>query len=790
MKKILFCIFVGSSTFFSAQDFLGLHNDNYAGALSALSNPANIADSRLKFDLYLVGGSTHFDNNYYYVDRNKLIDSKFKIDKSDLNIYTSDYSKAAYVANRLVMPSFMFNFGKKNAIALNTSIRNYANVAGISQDLANAAYYDFSDPSVFLKNIESEDVISNQMVWAEYGLTYARVLKDDNEHFFKAGASVKLLQGLGASYFSLENLNMQIDTTNIYSFLAADVSYGYSENFDLSDPDNPKYNHNPSYGFGFDIGGVYEWRPKYFDFKHDMDGEKDLWRRDQNKYKLKASVAINDIGGVKFNKGVYSNDFSPYLTVWNLDTFDINGIAQFDSLVDTKFPSTSTSNSFKMSLPTSINLQFDYYVGGSFYLNFTTNWANPLKNRNFHLNEYTKVSIAPRIEFPWFGMGIPISYNSLAAQHSKNLMMGLMLRLGPVIIGTNDLLNYFSKNIYGASAYVLFRVPIPYKLKSDKDRDRISDKKDKCADVAGVWEFKGCPDKDGDHVQDSEDLCPNVAGLKKFQGCPDRDGDQITDAKDMCPDTFGLAEFKGCPDSDGDKIIDRLDECPFDVGLAEFKGCPDKDADGTPDKKDPCPEVFGPRELKGCPDKDGDGIIDKDDACPQQSGPLENKGCPWPDTDNDGVLDKDDACPQVAGIIELKGCPASKPSDQDVPMKAAEKKIIEKAFATLEFASGKDLIKAKSLPALTDLAKLLVAHTEDWKLKLSGHTDNQGKAEINMLLSEKRTMAVKNYLLKKGVRDEQVLTEWHGSEIPIEDNATPKGRQKNRRVEMKILLKE
>jgi OOP family OmpA-OmpF porin len=123
-------------------------------------------------------------------------------------------------------------------------------------------------------------------------------------------------------------------------------------------------------------------------------------------------------------------------------------------------------------------------------------------------------------------------------------------------------------------------------------------------------------------------------------------------------------------------------------------------------------------------------------------------------------------------------------------MKAAEKKIIEKAFASLEFATAKDIIKPKSFPSLNDLAKLLVAHEADWTLKLSGHTDNEGTPEKNMVLSEKRANAVKNYLVKKGVKPEQIRTEWFGQTMPIADNATPKGRQKNRRVEMTIIFKE
>jgi outer membrane protein OmpA-like peptidoglycan-associated protein len=371
-----------------------------------------------------------------------------------------------------------------------------------------------------------------------------------------------------------------------------------------------------------------------------------------------------------------------------------------------------------------------------------------------------------------------------------------MVRFGPLILGSNNVFSYVGKrDVYGANVYFLLKIPILHRVKKDKDNDGVSDRKDKCPTVPGVWEFKGCPDRDGDHVQDSEDHCPDEPGLVQLVGCPDSDGDGISDKNDMCPDSAGTAEFKGCPDTDGDKVIDRLDECPFDAGLAEFKGCPDKDADGTPDKLDGCPETFGPKEFMGCPDSDGDKIIDKEDECPDQSGPKENKGCPWKDTDNDGVLDKDDKCPEVPGILELQGCPVSRPTEadpapQEVPMKAAEKKIIEKAFASLEFASAKDIIKSKSLPALNALAKLMIEHSKDWKIKLSGHTDNSGDEEKNFVLSEKRTIAVQKYLLKKGVKEEQIITEWFGQTQPIEDNNTPKGRQKNRRVEMKILLKE
>jgi outer membrane protein OmpA-like peptidoglycan-associated protein len=177
-------------------------------------------------------------------------------------------------------------------------------------------------------------------------------------------------------------------------------------------------------------------------------------------------------------------------------------------------------------------------------------------------------------------------------------------------------------------------------------------------------------------------------------------------------------------------------------------------------------------------------VLDKDDDCPEVFGAVDNKGCPWPDTDKDGVVDREDDCPTTPGLKELKGCPPAP------VLKVEEQKILEKAFSSLEFATGKDIIKPVSLPSLNDLAKLMKEHEADWTLKLSGHTDNQGDATKNLMLSEKRAKAVKKYLVTKGVKADKVIAEWFGQTVPIADNNTPEGRQKNRRVEMKVEYKK
>ncbi|MBK9800144.1 MAG: OmpA family protein [Bacteroidetes bacterium] len=374
----------------------------------------------------------------------------------------------------------------------------------------------------------------------------------------------------------------------------------------------------------------------------------------------------------------------------------------------------------------------------------------------------------------------------------------------------------------------------------DKDKDGVVNKKDACPEIPGLVEFQGCPDKDGDKIPDKDDKCPDVAGLKEFFGCPDKDGDKIIDSEDNCPDVPGLAEFKGCPDKDGDKVIDKEDECPEIAGLVEFKGCPDKDGDKIPDKDDDCADIIGLAKFNGCPDADNDEIKDSEDRCPTRPGPVENKGCPedvlyvldatgkvikFTTKGKDGFfhfeslpadgdfkfrLDGDgtetiDKLNILVGGVSLRATrmkdgffkfekivpDESRLKEEkviDVPIKLLkeEQEILKKAFDNLEFNLGKDIIRYESYASLDDLGKLLVKKS-DWRLKLSGHTDNAGNAKANLLLSQKRAQAVKNFLVDRGIKADRIIVEYFGSSKPVADNKTEAGRQKNRRVEMKII---
>ena len=204
----------------------------------------------------------------------------------------------------------------------------------------------------------------------------------------------------------------------------------------------------------------------------------------------------------------------------------------------------------------------------------------------------------------------------------------------------------------------------------------------------------------------------------------------------------------------------------------------DSDGDGVFDDLDECPNVVGTKDNKGCPwpDSDKDGLSDNKDECPKIAGPIENRGCPYGDTDGDGLNDNEDECPKTSGPVTNKGCPIIEKKDQEV---------VDVAVKNLEFKTNQTVIQQISFPSLNTLVEKL-KEKENWILNLSGHTDNLGDDDANMILSKNRSEAVKQYLISQGISESRIKVNYFGETKPIADNNSSEGRQKNRRVEFVI----
>jgi outer membrane protein OmpA-like peptidoglycan-associated protein len=102
------------------------------------------------------------------------------------------------------------------------------------------------------------------------------------------------------------------------------------------------------------------------------------------------------------------------------------------------------------------------------------------------------------------------------------------------------------------------------------------------------------------------------------------------------------------------------------------------------------------------------------------------------------------------------------------------------------FETGKADLKPESYAVLDELVGYL-QRKDDERIEVGGHTDNVGKADANMILSNNRAKAVMSYLLSKGIAPERVTAKGYGATMPIAENTDAEGRAMNRRTEVKIL---
>lgn len=103
----------------------------------------------------------------------------------------------------------------------------------------------------------------------------------------------------------------------------------------------------------------------------------------------------------------------------------------------------------------------------------------------------------------------------------------------------------------------------------------------------------------------------------------------------------------------------------------------------------------------------------------------------------------------------------------------------------IEFPTDGSMPDAMSLPDVQTLINIM-QENPGLKIALEGHTDSSGDAAANQMLSESRAQAVKKMLIDAGISGDRVSATGMGSSAPIADNDTEEGKQKNRRIAVKV----
>jgi len=774
---------------------LGIHSNTGMTNYIYPVDPSNSMYSKFKFTTFLnssVDGTKFIDA----VPANVTINQSMKLNLLSFGFYTAQES------------FWSFDIYLKENLDIN-----------MPKDFFRLAKFGMATQS---NTFDLKHFSIEQTNTAQFSLGYSRKLNAK----LRVGLNAKLLVGLAKIKVSYSQFDLNL-SNNSYTMNAQGESYIMSDflqvgkdsvnNYDFSKISTNTSNLKPSgIGAAFDFGFTYK------PIKH-----------------LTIAGSVNDIGFMKWKassikKGIADSNVS-YTGFSNINVDSINLKDQLEQLKTDatsliKFKETPNTKDFIDNIPYTISASAEYSI-----------FANEKHDiRLGMLFQRYNSSYIKRNELVGALTLKPLSWLALSGTvdilNKDFNRYGFALNISPRWI-----------NLYIASDYITPKINHQYipidkgnlnisfggsfvlGKRKDTDRDGVANRKDKCPDTPlGIKvDKKGCPiDSDGDGVPDYQDKCPETPkeaiGFVDSIGCPlDTDRDSIPDYADKCPNTpkeaIGFIDKNGCPlDTDGDGIPDYLDKCantPTGIQV-DSVGCPpDKDGDGVADYLDLCPETpalaRGMVDKNGCLlDTDGDGVPDYLDLCPntpmEAHGLIDKNGCTL-DTDGDGIADYLDKCAGTAsetrGKVDQDGCPKDGdgdgipdymdkcptikglPSNFGCPEIINEVKILFKqALQGIQFENGKSDIKRTSFAILNKIAKVLLDNPT-YLIEIRGHTDNIGKPAVNLIMSEKRAKAVRDYLIEKGIPGTRMLAHGFGDTLPIATNKTTAGKAKNRRVE-------
>mgnify|MGYP006277318113 CR=1 FL=1 len=138
------------------------------------------------------------------------------------------------------------------------------------------------------------------------------------------------------------------------------------------------------------------------------------------------------------------------------------------------------------------------------------------------------------------------------------------------------------------------------------------------------------------------------------------------------------------------------------------------------------------------------------------------------DSDNDGVIDRLDECPDS-------------PADANVLSNGCEQVDLKGVAFALNSA---DLLPGAEQALENQLG---ILRRGDLRVEIGGHTDAQGASEYNRDLSLRRARTVRDFFVNNGIDPARLTVQGYGESDPRAANDTATGRERNRRVELRVL---
>lgn len=478
----------------NSQIIIGAQN-NYSGSKSLSLNPALMSSSHLYFDVAIANVGLVLTNDYAYmrsVDlKNVLFSNNHDLPTYDLLGKQSPYliydleeckSRNLYQSLDINHINVMYNFNGKLSIAFSLNSRIYSSIDNLSWEIPPLFHLGVNklintNLMSEYENFESKDTWISTLEWNEVAFSFATTCAESELSRIDLGVSLKYLMGYSAAAMNVDKIDYSpYNDDSVYvDYVKGDLVYSlpieYDQDFSKGIEIFDKSLQRGS-GIAIDLGFTYTK-------KKSSDKQAKFLSscfRSKINYHWKFGVSIADLGFINFNKnavnGHYYKDYNEGRVLFDKTEFDkftkFEDISKYLSAVFNNGDSAAyfVDNKFRMGLPTTLRVHFDYNIKSNFYVSAV--FLQPLKLFKYSVMASPQIVLEPRYESTYFDFSLPLSL-----MNNAFFSVGALARIGFITVGTYNIANYLGiGNANGLDLY--------FSIKINLEKDGCNKTNDAC----------------------------------------------------------------------------------------------------------------------------------------------------------------------------------------------------------------------------------------------------------------------------------------------------------------------
>lgn len=458
IQIILFVALLFTSLLVQSQDMSGINLSNFGGINTVRSNPSNLVNSQLYYDVNLLAGDIFLDNNFLFIHKKdfglfKFLKKNPDLPSTDVPGEGLDYNRSSdfirgFVQTDFLGPSFSIVLDDQ-AFGLSTRVVTMTSVTDLPEYLGELMFEGLQYDTLYGQPQNNGPFSAASAGWWEVGLTYAKDLKKSRFDKWSFGVNVRQLWGYAGAYLSNKNAEYTIVNDSVIDIRNLDAGIGFSIPLDYETnafPDPGKTFRGR--GTVLDIGITYT-KNQTVSTNRDF---KNFCQYEYEEVLYKVGVSLLNIGGLRFSENAQDHYYNNVSADWQeadtLEYTNINTLTRQLSEIFYGDPNASkVADKFTLGMPAALSIQGDY--------NYYPNWhisslvVLPLRLRDAQLIRPGQALVSLRYETEKIEVALPVSLYDF-----KKPRIGLSARFYYFTLGTDKLGGFFGfDDFYGMDIY-------------------------------------------------------------------------------------------------------------------------------------------------------------------------------------------------------------------------------------------------------------------------------------------------------------------------------------------------